>query len=288
MGCSQAAGAAVGCVSVICCIERQLWQSGLPHTCSQPHPGACVLLLCTAAHLAGTGTHAELVQCSLITRLVVPLLVAGHEAGRSTQLLDTRLLDVLNGVFRVSDAHSAMFGATQQSLWTVLCGCCVTAISSSCCQLSCDAVAEQLVDGAPLEQPNTRYLSNQTLLLMLGSLVSCCAVLFDLPVLFGLCLVRCCCRRVPAHPHAAAVCGADQGCHTQHCCQQATQGCADQVCLEAPQSPRGVSLQVCRHRQVHGQLHRLLCAQAAHRVHKARCTTGGGATKACTCLQQTV
>jgi hypothetical protein len=68
------------------------------------------LFLFALAVPAGTGSHAELVQCALLNQLVLPLLAAAHGAGRAGELLSTECMEVLSAVFRVSDTHSLLFG----------------------------------------------------------------------------------------------------------------------------------------------------------------------------------
>jgi hypothetical protein len=69
-----------------------------------------LLFLFALAVPAGTGSHAELVQCALLNQLVLPLLAAAHGAGRAGELLSTECMEVLSAVFRVSDTHSVLFG----------------------------------------------------------------------------------------------------------------------------------------------------------------------------------
>ncbi|WIA37453.1 hypothetical protein OEZ86_014371 [Tetradesmus obliquus] len=70
---------------------------------------------------AGTGSHAELVQCALLSQLVLPLLAAAHEAGRAGEVLNTECLEVLSSVFRVSDTHSVLFGESLRIRMLQLC-----------------------------------------------------------------------------------------------------------------------------------------------------------------------
>eukprot|EP00879_Flechtneria_rotunda_P005042 GHRR01005319.1.p1 GENE.GHRR01005319.1~~GHRR01005319.1.p1 ORF type:complete len:3477 (+),score=1416.33 GHRR01005319.1:1112-11542(+) len=90
------------------------WAQEFKRFCNNvPHIAAVAVSTSVQSMLtAGTGTHAERVQCAMVHSLVLPLLTAAQkQAEDADQLVNLEVVQGLaNDVLRIADSHAAYFG----------------------------------------------------------------------------------------------------------------------------------------------------------------------------------